>query len=574
MSDGVTFDVGRAYPYIEQRVLQIIGKDAASTEERDWLKSLHETAVNQTSRVQCVGMANPVPFESIYQPTHLFRKGVRRTSTNFEHVSRTQRSLLAAQFETFQPIGLIELLALGEDGIIFAGPGWGKTTFMSSVFRTIVRSEDSWPVLISLRRPDAVSDLVRLVSIAQRVKSKSKRRKMVLLIDGYDEITHPERKAASEALSKYQAAGLGYFFLTCREYYPVYQLSAPEIRLGGFKLQDQYSFVTAFLKAFDSPLNPIEVVNYLREYGFSDLLSHPLMLTLACIVQTSTQNANPRSALKLLSRALTVLSYRWDEQKGIKREEAVTIDGEDRLQILRKIAHGAKSPYVQDLRAITTTHQELLRLAHDKADPRRVLEETAQFYGIFVPNDTGWEFVHRTLQDFLSAQHSVKTGEFARTTRYEWNARTSYCACLMDDCTNVLIAALRSESGLSTVAEILDNTSTYDPMQISRAIIEYFSKHRRTVVYANDSHGVSGELTSDFLRLANTRTLNQIIEDCSSMRTPEKDVLVGYAVLELQQRRLACDHVAFKAALSNYGTKRFTFALVGQGQVSLESVSP
>jgi hypothetical protein len=58
-----------------------------------------------------------------------------------------------------------------------------------------------------------------------------------------------------------------------------------------------------------------------------------------------TQNVNPRSALKLLSRVLTVLSYRWDEQKDIKREEAVTIDGEDRLQILRKIAHGAPSMF-------------------------------------------------------------------------------------------------------------------------------------------------------------------------------------------------------------------------------------
>jgi len=574
MSDGVTIDVGEAYPYIEQRVLQIFGKDAASAAERDWLKSLHETAATQASRVQCVGMANPVPFESIYQATHLFRKGMRQSPTTFAYESRTQRSLLAGQIETFRPISLLDLLALGEDAIIFAGPGWGKTTFMSSVFRTILRNKDTWPILISLRRPGAVSDLVRLVSIAEKVKSKSKRGRLALLIDGYDEITHSERKAASEAILKYQAAGLGYFFLTCREYYAVHQLSAPEIRLGGFNLKDRYSFVTAFLKAFDSPLNPDEVVNYFQEYGFSDLLSHPLMLTLACIVQTSTQNVNPRSALKLLSRALTVLSYRWDEQKGIKREEAVTIDGEDRLQILRKIAHGAKSAFVQDLRAITTTRQELIRLAYDNADPRRVLEETAQFYGIFVPNDNGWEFVHRTIQDFLSAQHSVKTGEFARKTKYEWNARTSYCACLMDDCTHVLVMALGSEGGLSTVAEILDNTSTYDPTRISKAIVEYFSKHRRTVVYTNDNHGVSGELTSDFLRFANTRTLNQIIEDCSSIRTREKDVIVGYAILELSQRKLACDHVVFKTALKNYGTERFTFALAGLGQVSLESVCP
>jgi len=101
-------------------------------------------------------------------------------------------------------------------------------------------------------------------------------------------------------------------------------------------------------------------------------------------------------------------------------------------------------------------------------------------------------------QDFLAAQYSVKTGEFARKTKYEWNARTSYCACLMDDCTDVLMVTLRSEDGLSTAAEILDNTSTYDPIRISKAIVEYFSKHRRTVVYANENHEVSGELSSDF----------------------------------------------------------------------------
>jgi len=211
MSEGITFDVGGAYPYIEQRVLQIFDKDAASVAEREWLKSLHETAAHQASRVQCVGMSNPVPFEAIYQPTHLFRKGVRRTSSEFAYESRTQRSILAEQVQTFQPISLDDLLSLGEDGIIFAGPGWGKTTFVSSVFRIIMRSEDMWPVLISLRRPDAISDLVNLVSIAEKAKNKSSRKKLALLIDGYDEITHSERKTASEVLLKYQASGIGFF---------------------------------------------------------------------------------------------------------------------------------------------------------------------------------------------------------------------------------------------------------------------------------------------------------------------------------------------------------------------------
>ena len=73
--------------------------------------------------------------------------------------------------------------------------------------------------------------------------------------------------------------------------------------------------------------------------------------------------------------------------------------------------------------------------------------ETARFYGILVPCEGGWEFVHRTLHDFLAAQYWVETGEFARVTSYEWNARTAYAACRMHDSTRILEAALASKDG-------------------------------------------------------------------------------------------------------------------------------
>jgi hypothetical protein len=574
MSDGVTIGVGEAYPFLEQRVLQIFGKDAATIEETKWLRSLHETAVQIASKIQCVGMPGPVPFEDIYQPTHLFRKGIRKTSNEFAYDSRTQRSFVMAQAERFRPVSFDQLLSIDDDALIFAGPGWGKSTFLNSVFRVQLRNDDVWPVMISLRRPNSVTDVEEVVRIATKIKSKSSRSKLMLLVDGYDEIPAAERRLVSEALLRYQALKIGNFYLTCREYYSIFQLTAPEVRLGGFTKEDKYKFVRAFMKAFESPLDPIEVVNYFEDYGFSDLLSHPLLLTLACIVQTSIQTINPRSGLKLLSSALNVLSFRWDEQKGIRREEDIALDGEDRLQILRKIAHGAKTAFVPGLRAVTTAKQELTRMAHDKVDPRKVLEETAQFYGILVPSDDGWEFVHRTLQDFLAAQYAVMTGEFARKIRHEWNARTAYSACLMDDATEVLISALASDEGLSTAAEILDNTSRYDPKRVSKAVIMYFDAPRRSIVVDIDAYRVSGQLSSDFLRFSNTRLLNQLIEDCISPRTPERDLLVGCCVFEFVQRQIPCEHSIFYKALDAYKTDRFTFNLAGLGQVALSSVRP
>ena len=59
-----------------------------------------------------------------------------------------------------------------------------------------------------------------------------------------------------------------------------------------------------FLAAFSIIRDdPEVVVSQLEERGFAEFLSHPLLLTLACIVRTSSTSVQPRSALRLLERA-------------------------------------------------------------------------------------------------------------------------------------------------------------------------------------------------------------------------------------------------------------------------------
>lgn len=75
-------------------------------------------------------------------------------------------------------------------------------------------------------------------------------------------------------------------------------------------------------------------------------------------------------------------------------------------------------------------------------------------------------------------------------------------------------------------------------------------------------------MQSEFYRYANTRTLNQIIEVCAKSRTPEGDVLMGYAVFELLERGLKCDHPTFKAVFASFPNQRFTFSLNNLGQLA------
>jgi hypothetical protein len=50
------------------------------------------------------------------------------------------------------------------------------------------------------------------------------------------------------------------------------------------------------------------------------------------------------------------------------------------------------------------TSTALNKMQINQLNPELVLRETARFYGILAPSADGWEFVHRTIQDYLGAQ--------------------------------------------------------------------------------------------------------------------------------------------------------------------------
>lgn len=574
---GVTINID-CLPYLEQRFLKLFGQDYESRELAAWFTSLQKTAILQTASVQCVGMRRPVAFEDIYQPTRLRLGPETRnlaSDESFTHQNKASRSILLAKSLEERSATVEEFLRRDDDAIIFAKPGWGKTTFLHHIYRSSIRNEDVLPVLITLRRPTAIEDLERYVIACSKVQKKQHRACTLLLVDGYDEISPTERRRVSEALLRYQAHRAGKFYLSCREYYDVAQLAAPQVRIAAFSRDDQVRFVTAFLSAFESRLNPSAVVDELESRGFIEFLSHPLLLTLACIVKTSSSSAQPRSALRLLERALDVLCYRWDEEKTIDRQRSTPLDGQDRRQILKRIAYRARSPFVQQHRAEVTARQELNLAGLDKVDARQALVETARFYGILVPTDDGYEFVHRTIHDFLAAQFWVESGDFAKVTRYEWNARTAYASCFMSDCTSILEKALESPDGLPTATEILSNVARFHKKQIAEAIIRYFSQPGR-VRYHDDSDPtrVTGSLSTDFLRTANTRFLDFMIERCSGKRSEASDVIAAYCVIELYTRREKLEFQSYAAALAGYKSDRFTFNVLGDKQVQLGFLNP
>jgi hypothetical protein len=585
MGDSVKVNVtADTLMYMEQRLLKLFNKDYDSVQLRDWFRGLNTTALAQTASIQCLGMRDPVPFPDIYQPTRLIVGPDPDTVVSeqmFSHTDRVSRSILRGRVFNEKTISVDELLFRDQDALIFSGPGWGKTTLLHHIYRTAVKTETLLPILITLRRPNAVADLQKYVSVCPEIQKKNHGACSLLLVDGYDEISTAQQNLVSDALLKFQASRVGKFYLTCREYYEVSQLSAPEVRLDAFTREDQIRFVEVFLKAYGCPQDAVAVVKELEDRGFHEFLSHPLLLTLACIVKTSAMTAQPRSGLRLIQRALTALCYQWDEQKLISRQSSTPLEGQDRIDILMSIAYISQSPFVKQERAELVTRRQLALMRFDRIDARETLLEIAKFYGILVPSEDGYEFVHRTIHDYLAAKYWVESGEFAKATGYPWNARTGYAACLKLDATDVLQKALTSPQGLPTATEIISNAANYDMDAVLKTLIKYFSVAGRVVEHKRvstppipgkvdpDQNRIVGQLSSDFVRLADSRFLDFIVEHCCGVNSPVNNLLVAYAAIEMYQRRAKLDHQTYEKAMAAYKTDKFTFAVPGAKQAQL-----
>lgn len=203
--------------------------------------------------------------------------------------------------------------------------------------------------------------------------------------------------------------------------------------------------------------------------------------------------------------------------------------------------------------------------------------------GILVPAEDGYEFVHRTIHDFLAAKQWVESGDFAKEYNFEWDARTGYAACLVGDATAVLKKALESSQGLPSIIEIIGNYAAFDYAIIAEAVVKYFYNFGTVVQYDRSEQSeriryygqrISGQLSSDFIRLANSDFLDAIVARCCEPNTTVSNLLVAYAVTELYARMLKLKPATYQKAVAAYGTELITFAVPGAKETQLKLLNP
>lgn len=529
MTPEINFDISGAVPYVVDKFLGLVGQDSATTETRAWLQNLWCTARLDASHVQCVGMAAPVPISQIYQPTRLMGS----ISENGPDQSRQQTIHLSVE----------ELLGKRINAVIKAGPGWGKTTLLHHIFLTTAKASDCLPFLFTLRRQTAVDDFQKFIDLllkdhgrieklAKRIKGGESTSRILLLVDGYDEISEGERRVVSDYLMKFSAKAIGNYCLTCRSFYDVLELKAHTFQIAGFQKDDQLRFISAFARAFDSPIDPEAVVKELHDQGFAEFLSHPLLLALVCIVKSGPMTLS-RNVIGLIDRAIDTLSFRWDLAKGVHREGLTPLDGKHRIQCLMRIAYELPLARTEDNVVYPIVERQLALWRWENLDPRKILLETARFYGIFVQTSNGWAFVHKTLQDYLAAKYWVEAGNFRPGRVSEWDTRAAYAACLTPDATASMEYTLLKRA-LAAFGEMLMNDPPFHVAPVAKALVEYWS--RGAPSRSERGHELATDIDMDYLCSASSKFLYAIIAECLNRDTVGSDGLLAFSLVELFDR--------------------------------------
>jgi hypothetical protein len=411
MSGDVSIDFGSSLYYFEDRLRSLFGKDPATKEWNDKIRKRLHFAFEQARWVQCIGMAEPIPINQIYQPVQL---------------SSPSRGIA----------DVLDIIRMKQNAVLFAGPGHGKSTLLNWLSVRLFKNSSVTPLLFILRSAGAVSDLSEVVDRLCKGKrlEGSKEARPLFLVDGYDEIDVPSRKSVSATLTAMKAENVGNFILTCRTFYDVYDLAAPHFSLAPFLIDDTLKFIKAFSLAFEVRIDAEALVAELKRRGFEDFLSHPLMLTLICILKSSSLPDLPRNSLGLLKRVFDTLTMRWDQSRGIKRRSTNPLDGEDRVKCLMRIAFDMRELQAREEFVESSIREHLGMIQRRGIDPRTLLKEMAQWYGVLVPTEQDkWQFVHRSIHDYLAARFWVESGRFKPREHSVWDARIAYALCLSPD---------------------------------------------------------------------------------------------------------------------------------------------
>lgn len=485
----------------EQSITNSSQKDGAQN-SKDLLNQVItflKTIENQSSRIKLfhsnkliklidqyipINLTNKKKYNDLVEPTSGYTQSEEETRIAYAHVkTRTDEN-------EEQPISWEEAKKLGERLIVLADPGMGKSTLLQREALVIAQSQLEFiseksekkdildnilfPIFLSLKefseskykaKNKNITDIImEIISrkyskdivkpIAQLLKTKLKKGKCVLLLDGLDEVPKKKKLNLSKQLNGFLGNCPCKVICTSRIVgYSSFLDEAKELEIHPFFHPE----IEAYVKAWFNNARE-EIVDSSPEKMLAELKSKPqiqgltqipLILSLLCSLYQEGALTLPARKSQIYKQAVNNLLTKWVLNRDTNIDEW---DIEEIKPLLNYLAY-----YMSCNNKQIITNHELFKLVinftnitsnklqHQK-DPKVIVRDLTEKYGVIQnlhKDSQKYIFLHRTFQEYFTACYINEELENNRSQaetiikdhlwNFDWHETLSLLAGIMQD---------------------------------------------------------------------------------------------------------------------------------------------
>ncbi|MBW4657977.1 MAG: NACHT domain-containing NTPase [Drouetiella hepatica Uher 2000/2452] len=405
---------------------------------------------HQCGTLQLLNISHPVEIDNIYINVNTLEE---IPSQQWLELADLQR-FTPKEFNRFGLGDVSQTQIAGVEAVetysklrVLGKPGAGKTTFLQHL--AIRCSQGSFaaervPVFITLRDfvdeakdPDELSlgtylhdeFLTSGISDPSVVRTLLQEGRMLLLLDGLDEVLHQERKAVVKEIrrlsEKYQR---NLFVVTCRTATQAATLRRfTDVEMAPFTQDQIVDFAQKWfttLTKTTTHAGQVQAVHFIQKLDLAEnmplrrLVTTPLFLHLACWI-FHYQGRFPIRRSQFYKQCLDLLLSKWDETKGVERDEMfcgcllpqklkllsqvakITFEQEDYFFGKQVIEHHI-SDYIQGLPNAS------IELEESQLESERILKAIESQHGILTEQVQGiFSFSYPIFQEYFTARKIV-----------------------------------------------------------------------------------------------------------------------------------------------------------------------
>ncbi|PJZ47942.1 NACHT domain-containing protein [Leptospira saintgironsiae] len=303
---------------------------------------------------------------------------------------------------------------------IIGGPGSGKTTLLRHLFMSSLCSMERIPLYIELRRIDFNNQsIVEIIyKIIQNdfniesdrlIKRLLEEQKFIILLDGFDELPFGLREKfiikLNELIEKYPN---NIIHLTSRPS-PVAELiqGFSNVRIENFTLEE----ALLFLEKQD--LNDELLENLQREIKdrkwneAQNFLSNPLLLS-TYVLTYKNNSTVPEKNSEFYERVINALFSEhdsWHKNGYVRKAHSdLSIDVLKHILYEFSFRNTFHTKYAFDIVSLNSDFESVLANLKVVTQIEKLKEDFTVSYGILLEDAGVYQFIHRSLQDYLAAQ--------------------------------------------------------------------------------------------------------------------------------------------------------------------------